>query len=354
VINLYRRLDKDCKNKTRDVKKCLCPINIDWFIEGKRIRKSLGIRDWQAAQQRVRQMEAVGLSAEKSHIQIDKALDAFQKEIRVTRTLKPATLRKYEYLFRLIREFCKPRGLVFLNQLGVQECRDFRDGWDVGPNTHRVRLEQVKCWFNFCVDSEWLTSSPVKSFKPPKGGGKEPVPFTEAQVVLIYSACDKYEIEYERLCTRKKLRALIELMLATGLRIGDATMFQKAGITKDGDEYTFPLRTTKTGQRVTMPVKPLVAETLLKLDGDYPFWNGVSDAETTAVTWRRALMKVFKLAGITGTPHPVQAYVCQAAADEERAGGRRQSPAGTPPPNNHRRELFTLDSREASTFGRSC
>lgn len=68
------------------------------------------------------------------------------------------------------------------------------------------------------------------------------------------SACEKYEVEYERLCTREKLQGLIRLMLETGLRIGDAVMFQKAGIAKDGDEYTFPLRTTKTGQPVTMPL----------------------------------------------------------------------------------------------------
>jgi len=143
----------------------------------------------------------------------------------------------------------------------------------------------------------------VKTFKAPKGNGKEPVPFTEEQVADIYSACDT-AIEYERLCTREKLRGFIDLMLATGLRIGDATMFNKKWITEDGGDYTFTLRTTKTGQRVTMPMKPSTAKTLLKLDGDHPFWNGVSDAETTAITWRRALMKVFALAGIKGaTPH---------------------------------------------------
>jgi integrase len=130
------------------------------------------------------------------------------------------------------------------------------------------------------------------------------VPFTEEQVADILSACDKYEIEYERLCTRERLLGLIDLMLHTGLRIGDAAMFHKKWITKNEDEYVFTLRTTKTGLRVAMLIKPSVAETLLKLDGDHTFWNGVNDAETTAVTWRRALMKVLELAGAPdATPH---------------------------------------------------
>jgi hypothetical protein len=59
MLSLFRWHTKDCRHTTRDSRDCQCPIWYDWTLpDGQRIRKSLGLRDWQAAQQRARGMEA--------------------------------------------------------------------------------------------------------------------------------------------------------------------------------------------------------------------------------------------------------------------------------------------------------
>jgi integrase len=64
MLNLWRRHTKKCPHDEREYVRCQCPIWIDWTTTtGGRIRKPPGLRDWQAAQRRARDMEADGLTA---------------------------------------------------------------------------------------------------------------------------------------------------------------------------------------------------------------------------------------------------------------------------------------------------
>jgi len=146
---------------------------------------------------------------------------------------------------------------------------------------------------------EWIKSSPVKSFKPPKTSEQEVVPFTEDEVKKVLKACDDFEGT-----NRKSLKALTHLMLASGLRIGDAVMISKKTITKDRQGHSLALRTEKTGATVTCPLQDDVAREVLAIDkGDYPFWTGKSNAEDCAAHWRKSFSKLFKQAGVPGHSH---------------------------------------------------
>ena len=49
------------RSKGREYRKCSCPINLEGALGDKYIRESLGIRSWDAAQARVRELEAQSL-----------------------------------------------------------------------------------------------------------------------------------------------------------------------------------------------------------------------------------------------------------------------------------------------------
>jgi integrase len=96
----------------------------------------------------------------------------------------------------------------------------------------------------------------------------------------------------------------VDLLLASGLRIGDAVMISKDAFLKSGrDEYSVTLRTEKNGDRVTCLVPDTTAKQVLPLDGDQPFRNGVNNAEDCPVTWRRALGRLLDWAGVESHPH---------------------------------------------------
>jgi hypothetical protein len=60
MLTIYRRHRKNCSHRTegRAYRRCLCPIWVDGVLVDKEIRESLKIRDWQRAQELVREWEA--------------------------------------------------------------------------------------------------------------------------------------------------------------------------------------------------------------------------------------------------------------------------------------------------------
>ncbi|MGB2668306.1 MAG: hypothetical protein WAK48_30245 [Candidatus Acidiferrum sp.] len=89
---------------------------MDWTMQnGQRVRKSLGLRDWQAAQRRAREMESEGITtAVGQPVTVKKATDDFEEDAKANITSR--TLRKYQVLFKRLNAFCQSRGLVFLRQ----------------------------------------------------------------------------------------------------------------------------------------------------------------------------------------------------------------------------------------------
>jgi len=307
MLNLYRRHLKRCSNDSRDSLRCQCPIWLDWVAitrGGKRLRiqKSLSIRDWQAAQLRARDMEAEGpdsfLSGDKNALTVEKAVEDFKADAQ--NNVQPSTMKQYKILLARLTQFCQQRSLIFLRQLDVVQVRDFRNSWTTySPRTAGKHIERLKRFFSWCVENGWLQTSPAKPLKAPKVGDTDVVPFTEEEVGKILAACGKYDGD-----NRPRLVILTELMLATGLAIGDATTLPKSKIVKNGTGYNVELRRAKTGSPVACPIPSALAKKFLELEGETPFWTGKSDLHHLTSNWRKIFTRVFTTAKIeNGKPH---------------------------------------------------
>ena len=298
MLNLWRRHIRKCPHDSRESLKCQCPIWIDWRIQGQRIRKPLGLRDWQAAQRRARDMEAVGLTtADGEPITIAHATEGFENDAKTTIT--DSTLKQYKILLRRLNDFSKANGYLFLKQLGVVQVRDFRNGWATySPRTAGKHIERLKRFFTWCVENQWLESSPASPLKSPKVGETDVVPFSEEEIEKILKACKAYGGP-----NRDKLIVLTNLMLTTGLAIGDATMLSKSRLINNKSGWVVELRRTKTKTAVACPIPSNLAKAFMSLEGDSPFWSGKSDLEHLTWNWRKIYKRVFKAAGVPGHPH---------------------------------------------------
>jgi hypothetical protein len=60
MLTIYRRHRRDCNHRSegRRYRRCHCPIWVDGILDEKEIRESLNCRDWQRAQDLVRDWEA--------------------------------------------------------------------------------------------------------------------------------------------------------------------------------------------------------------------------------------------------------------------------------------------------------
>jgi hypothetical protein len=60
MLTIYRRHRRNCSHRSegRAYRRCQCPIWVDGMMGGREVRKSLAMRDWQKAQDHVREWEA--------------------------------------------------------------------------------------------------------------------------------------------------------------------------------------------------------------------------------------------------------------------------------------------------------
>lgn len=233
-------------------------------VSGRRIRKPIGLRDWQLAQQRARVWEAEGIAAGGTPTVVKAACDKFVDDARA-RGLQESTLRKYRLLFRQLNDFGDQNGYIFLNQLIVDSAREFRGIWKLGPLASHKHLERPRSFFRFCVDSDWMETNPARRLKAPKIAKTPVVPFSESEIEKILAACDLYNGDGFR------LKALTELMLLPGLRIGDACTIARDKFVQDDKGWKMELHTAKTGVKVYIPLPDDIVQTIQKLPGAHPF-----------------------------------------------------------------------------------
>ncbi len=293
MLNLFRRHIATCPHRKQGRKhfRCSCPIWIDWRVGGQRIRKPLGLRDWQAAQRRAREMEAGGSAEAGKVATIQEACNKFLEDAR-GRNLRDATLYKYRLVFRQLQEFCQEHGLLFISDLDLDWVRRFRSTWTNRNQAAKRKLEYLRALFHFAVASGWIKENPASKLKAPETTPAPTIPFTREEVEKILNACSKY-IDKENNATR--LRALVLLLRYSGLRLGDAVTLSRERI-KDGNLFLY---TAKTGTPVSCPLPPVVLKALGSIAAKpYYFWTGASKTKSVKRGWQRALKKLFRLAGV--------------------------------------------------------
>jgi site-specific recombinase XerD len=249
-------------------------------------------------------MEADGIEAyisgnhgDHTALTVKQALDEFEKD--AANVIKGTTLKQYLRLFKKLRAYCQAKGLVFLRQLTVVEVRNFRNSWDTySDRTAGRHIERLKRFFGWCQENSWINANPAKPLRPPKVGETDVVPLSEEQVDKTLDACGAYKGK-----NRPHLISLTNLLLDTGLRISDGVTISKSKLSESLDGWLVELRTMKTGTRVACPIQADLAKSIMKLDGDTPFWTGKSDVEDACKNWQKIYTRVFKLAGIKATPH---------------------------------------------------
>jgi hypothetical protein len=97
MLTIYRRHVKTCEHKHagRKYRRCRCPIWVDGFLADVEVRELLELRDWEKAQQKLREWEAEGTpTVETQDLGIERACEAFENDA-VARGLREATLKKY-------------------------------------------------------------------------------------------------------------------------------------------------------------------------------------------------------------------------------------------------------------------
>jgi integrase/recombinase XerD len=287
---------KSCPNRLRTQKKCQCPIWVQGTLYGKWLKKSLDLRNWEAAQKLVRDWEAGSRKHEDATVTL--ACDAFVKDCEA-RKLSDASLDKYRLL---TTELKGGFGRRSVGSLSLPEMREYRESWKMASISARKKLERLRTFFKFCIESGWTRENPAKLIKAPLARSAPTLPFTDGEIEKILWATEVYPIKgIYGVDSGRRVRALINLLRYSGLRIRDAATLSREKLR----ENKLLLYTQKTGQPVWLPLPKRIVEELEELNrgGKHFFWSGNGLAKSTVADWQRSLAKVFKLAGIKGHAH---------------------------------------------------
>lgn len=346
MLTIYRRHRKACKHRTkgREHRRCQCPIWVDGFLSGKEIRESLKLRDWQRAQEMIREWEAEDRRTRQRELQI-KIKDAHAKFIAdaEARKLNDSTLYKYRLLFRHLDDFAKTYRLEFLTQLDLDTLATFRATWKEGPRTSLKKLERLTAFMRFAEKRKWIDDNPAIELKAPKVPNKPTMPFTREEMTRILAALHLYG-KSAGIRNAQRLRAFVLLLRYSGLRIGDAVQLNVNRI----QENKLLLHTEKTGVPVYCVLPDMVVKALDAAphsSSRYLFWTGKSTVHSAKGKWQRRLQRLFELAKVpNGHAHRFR----DTFAVELLLSGvpleRVSDTSGPQQHTNHRASLRTLDS----------
>ena len=291
MLTIFRRHVKSCKYRSRRFKGCTCPISVEGRLHGKYIRKSLEVRNWEAAQKLVREWEA---GAEVITVTVEKACDRLITDAEA-RHLGAAQLGKYRLLTRELKAFFPER---LVEDISVDDLRAYRASWYLGPVTSGKKVERLRAFFKFCMESGWIENNPAKLLKLPKATPTPTLPFSESEWERIQWATEIYPDRPKG--RRAQVKAFILLLRYSGLRIGDAVALE----TKRIQEGKLFLYTAKVGTPVWLPLPEEVVDALQRVAiSDRFFWSGVGKLKSATTVWQRTVQKLFTVADVKGHAH---------------------------------------------------
>jgi integrase/recombinase XerD len=291
MLKIYRRHYDHCKNRTRNSRKCNCPVWVQGSLKAGNekvpIRKSMNTKDWEAAARMVLRMESGGEN-EREPVTFFQAKERFIVETE-RRELHWSTEKKYKLVMRQMDDFLADSKILMLSDINLETLRAFVGTLKDGPLAKAKKIDRLRSFFKFCINSDWLERNPAKLLTPPIAKRVPTLPFNDVEVGAITSAA------------AGKTKVFVLLLLNSGLRISDASMLKASSLT---GEKLF-LRQEKTGEPVYVPLPPFLVQELkvLPLFYGYFFVSGSIRKETVANNWRRKLDKVFESAGVEGA-HP--------------------------------------------------
>ena len=322
MLNPYRRHTADCKHADKGMgyTNCRCPI---WVYgqtdDGRYIRQSLKTRDWARAAKRIEQLNAPAGSPASgvfagSVTPIEKAIKSYCADCE-RRHLAESTLISYRRTFGVFLAHCKEKGIEYMNELTLDAFSGFHAARKTTANSQRKEIEHLRAFCAFCLTHKWIDTNFAKAVKPPKDEEGETLPFDRHEVARLIAATERIggtdhrfggdrrsdqEIENERLISR----ALVLLLLYSGLRISDAMQLRRERLNMKTGKLLLRMMKTRHNLYLTLQREAISALAALPRTGSFFFWyQGEGRLESHVERARQLINRIGTAAGVADV-HP--------------------------------------------------
>jgi integrase/recombinase XerD len=322
MYSLYRRHEKPnpqtgqegCryfgKGGARHIK-CNCPVWMDGTEEstGKRQRVSLKTRSWSQAQARLAEIENGGRALPTAAIDrapmLASAIASFLDDCRA-RNLAASSIERYRNMLRHLTAHFGECRLSAMTLDALTQYRAARTA-KAAAGTMRAEIGNMRTFFRFCEDREWIEKNPARRLRAPKADREPTLPFTRGEVDRILAACDTVsDTRGDAMAARSRARAraLVLLLLYSGLRISDAVKLERAKLDLATGRLLIRMMKTREPLYVRLPQEAVDALAALECESPYFFWNGESQLYSMIRVASRTIERILTRAAVAnGHPH---------------------------------------------------
>ena len=336
---LYRRHRPGCKAaRRRDAQRrgfdpgCDCRIYWDRWADGKRTNVSLGTSEWGTAlvmQAGYLGQEPIVIERERAagiapisaagRIPLAEAIERYLVKRGTDKrqgSIEDSSLSAIETSMSAFSAFAGP---LFLDQIVRKTFDDYRAERlkRVKPSTLAKEIRHLRTWWAYFEEEGLVPKLPRKTFETTKDADQSKVGFSDEQIKAIKAAIREGDT---------RMRALVNVMLHTGLRIIDVARLERKAITPEdcpeaggfgcGRLIVKPWKTRKHRLLpVNIPVPREIMELLAALPDDgrpYYFWSGGGQIESAISSLRKSIITLLKRADCT--------HVTPLTGDPKKAG----------------------------------
>jgi site-specific recombinase XerD len=318
-VNVYTRHSESCPHDGKPhYKRCDCFKYIYLLKDGKRSTISAKTRSWSVAEKKAQDIRDSWDPVKRKLKELDDRQKAEEAEVvsleyavdRWLRSIEQAsenenTTSKYKTLCGHLKVWGQRTRLDKLTEVTPDAFDDWITSWRadaeypgdrIGKTTAARRLEMIKRFTKYCVKMRWLAIDPAAELDAITPDDTETLPLLDGRYEAVLQATYRYDEEM-RPDDRfgPELRAIIELMRWSGLRISDALKTPKDALV--GNRLNIK-KIVKTGKALTLIIPNHVCEALWALsprptvDSRYFFWSGVSKTKSLTGQWQRKLYRL--------------------------------------------------------------
>ena len=154
------------------------------------------------------------------------------------------TLGQHELVLDRLMTFCAGRGAIYMSDLTVDLLEDFKiEGLPSAASTSKATwIAKLRCFLKEAYRREWITESLREKVTAHKAVYEQKKPYEEEEVALILAEALKLNGGTHGYASKSKtFRLLLDLMLETGMRAGDAVRFDPAVLVRGEHLWIYTL-----------------------------------------------------------------------------------------------------------------
>jgi site-specific recombinase XerD len=213
--------------------------------------------------------------------------ECIEKYLRLReQDLDERTLSQHRLALERLRRYLENCGVNYIHQIKVDHLESFKtDGLPKAmASTSRATTDaKIRCFLRMAYRREWVKEVLVEKVKPVRAVYEQKEPYTDAEVDTILEHAGKLKGGTHGYAAKPAtFRLLLEIMLATGMRVGDAVCFDPRLLAKGETmwAYTFMPQKRKRTEKPKAIEVYISEELKTRIDGcDWlsprlPFWYG--------------------------------------------------------------------------------